>query len=483
MRLYRTLFVVALTAGALLLGACDTATDTPEIVAGPTGGVTGISYEFTAVAPGENPSELQFDWGDGDTSAWTAAVAGGDSATLAHAWDSVGTYDVRARARSEDGKLTDWSEARRLTIIVTWAAVVGGSGYDCVLSVCPTADSGCVVAGYTESYGAGNQDIWLIKTDGDGDTVWTRTYGTAYNEFTSSVTQAGDGGFFIAGQTLSGGTNPEVYVFKTDASGNVGWQRTFGGAGRDVAFGADATSDGGCVVVGLTASHGAGAYDAWLIKLDADGDSAWTRTYGGADDDYCYGVKQTPDGGYILAGRTESSGAGGFDAWLIKTDASGDTSWTRTYGGTADDYGNSVWRTTDGGYIVAGATKSYGAGGYDCFLVKTGPSGDTAWTRSYGGGTYDWADCGRPAADGGYIIVGTTDAHGAGSDDVYIIKTEANGDTAWTRTIGGTAGDYGYYIAPAADGGYFVAGETQSFGAGESDAYIIKTGADGRIGN
>jgi hypothetical protein len=141
--------------------------------------------------------------------------------------------------------------------------------------------------------------------------------------------------------------------------------------------------------VGHTSSFGAGAYDVYLVKTDSRGDTLWTRTYGGAEVDEGYSAEQTADGGYIIAGKTYSFGAGGVDVWLLKTNAAGDTIWTRTYGGPDDEVGSSVQQTTDGGYIVGGITNSFGAGGYDFYLIKTGGSGDTVWTRTYGGSRAD----------------------------------------------------------------------------------------------
>jgi hypothetical protein len=156
----------------------------------------------------------------------------------------------------------------------------------------------------------------------------------------------------------------------------------------------------------------------------------WTRTYGGNSADYGNSVQQTSDGGYIVAGRTLSFGAGAWDVYLIKTNPSGDTQWTRTYGGTGDDYGNSVQQTSDGGYIIAGYTESFGAGDGDVYLIKTNASGDTQWTRTYGGDSDDVGLSVRQTSDSGYIVAGVTYSFGAGYDDVYLIKTDANGSAA-----------------------------------------------------
>jgi len=158
--------------------------------------------------------------------------------------------------------------------------------------------------------------------------------------------------------------------------------------------------------------------------------TSWWRTYGGTTYDEGCSVQQTSDGGYIIAGHTLSFGAGRDDVYLIKTDASGDTQWTRTYGGTSYDFGCSVQQTSDSGYIIAGLTMSFGSGNGDVYLIKTNASGDTLWTKTYGGMNDDFGYSVRQTSDGGYIVAGLTGSFGAGSDDVYHIKTDANGNVA-----------------------------------------------------
>jgi hypothetical protein len=207
----------------------------------------------------------------------------------------------------------------------------------------------------------------------------------------------------------------------------------------------------------------------------------WTRTYGGRYNDRGYSVAQTTDGGYVITGYTCSFGVNNYeDVWLLRTDANGDTLWARTYGGRYPDHGNSVQQTIDGGYVIAGRTYSYGFVGGDVWLIKTDVGGDTIWTRTYGDTDYDYGRSVAQTADGGYIIVGHAESYGAGEADVYLIKTGASGDTIWTRTYGGTDRDKGYSVHQTTDGGYIVTGYTGSFGAGRRDVWLIKTDSAGR---
>jgi hypothetical protein len=361
-----------------------------------------------------------------------------------------------------------------------WERIYGGSDWDWGYSVQQTSDGGYIIAGETQSFGAGGCDVYLIKTDASGDSIWTRTYGSSNWEHGRSVQQTSDEGYIIAGWTYPfGAGDVDVYLIKTDASGDTIWTRTYGGSDADVARSVQQTSDGGYIIAGLTNSFGAGNDDVYLIKTDASGDTIWTRTYGGSGDDEGNSVCETSDGGYIIAGKTESFGAGRNDVYLIKTDVSGDTIWTRTYGGSDWDWGYSVQQTSDGGYIIAGWTYPFGAGSWDVYLIKTDASGDTIWTRTYGGSDWEYGYSVQQTSDGGYIIAGLTCSFGAGWTDVYLIKTDASGDTIWTRTYGCSKADEGHSVQQTSDGGYIITGKTWSFDDGPGDVYLIKTDADG----
>jgi len=358
-----------------------------------------------------------------------------------------------------------------------WTRTFGGPRADHGYSVQQTADNGYIIAGETHSYGAGESDVWLIKTDANGDTLWTRTFGGPDEDKAYSVQQTADNGYIIAGETHSyGAGESDVWLIKTDANGDTLWTKTIGGPHYDDGYSVQQTTDGGYIIAGGTYKFSPlGNWDVYLIKTDASGNTLWTKTFGGTEGDYGYSVQQTTDGGYIIAGYTESYSVGESDVWLIKTDASGNTLWTKTFGGTEKDYGRSVQQTADGGYIIAGYTESYGAGGYDVWLIKTEANGNTLWTKTFGGTDEDKAYSVQQTADGGYIIAGYTASYGAGRYDVYLIKTGADGDTLWTRTFGGTNWDDGYSVQQTADGGYIIAGDTHSYGAGWYDVYLIKT--------
>jgi formylglycine-generating enzyme required for sulfatase activity len=268
-----------------------------------------------------------------------------------------------------------------------------------------------------------------------------------------------------------------MYLVKTDDSGDTLWTRTYGGSWDDVAHFVQQTTDGGYILAGYTYSFGAGNNDFYLVKTNPLGDTLWTRTYGGGYDDRAYAVQQTADGGYIVAGWTWSFGAGWTDFYLVKTSPLGEPIWTRTYGGSNWDLAYSVQQTSDGGYIMAGETSSFGAGTYDARVVKTNSQGDTLWTRTYGGSSYDGAYFLQQTADGGYILAGYTNSFGAGTptgSNMYLVKTNSLGDTLGTRNYGAVGNDAANAVQQTADGGYIVAGGTNSY----TDFWLVKTGPE-----
>jgi len=367
---------------------------------------------------------------------------------------------------------------------VKFAKTYGGTNDDYASSVQQTSDGGYIVAGWTYSFGAGDDDIFLIKTDENGNIQWAKTYGGTNSDPSWFVQQTSDGGYILAGWTISfGAGNNDILLIKTDANGDIIWAKTYGGTSHDYAYSVQQTSDGGYIVAGRTSSFGAGGYDFFLIKTDANGNIIWAKTYGGTSWDNAYSVQQTSDGGYILIGETYSFGAGSNDFLLIKTDANGDIIWAKTYGEWWYDYASSVQQTSDGGYIVAGLTYSFGAGDGDFFLIKTDENGNIQWAKTYGGTYYDRAWSVQQTSDGGYIVAGHTQSFGAGYWDIFLIKTDANGNIQWAKTYGGTNNDWAYSVQQTSDGGYIVAGHTQSFGAGYWDIFLIKTDANGNIGS
>ena len=358
-----------------------------------------------------------------------------------------------------------------------WNKTYGGTDIEGALSVVQSDDGGYALAGATASSGAGGYDFWLIKTDANGNAQWNKTYGGTDDELPYVLVQTVDGGYALAGETSSFGAGlSDFWLVKTDAAGNKEWSTTCGGIGYDMAEGLVQTVDGGYALAGTTYSFGGGPYDAWLVKIDVNGIALWNKRYGGWGGDSARDLVQTVDGGYALAGGTGSFGAGDQDFWLIKTDANGNAQWNKTYGGTGYDSARDLVQTVDGGYALAGTTNSSGAGDQDFWLIKTDANGNAQWNKTYGGTGYDWAWSLVQTVDGGYALAGETSSFGAGLSDFWLIKTDANGNAQWNKTYGGTSRDIGLSVIQTTDDGYAVAGCTESSGAGYEDFWLVKLG-------
>ncbi len=344
----------------------------------------------------------------------------------------------------------------------TFQRTYGGPGEDMGSCARQTADGGYIVTGGYDVFSDSGVG-YLVRTDAYGDTVWTRRFGGAW------VEQTPDSGFVVVGGVDSG-----ICLVKTDAGGDTLWKRIY--PGNNAASMVEQTADGGFVMAGTASYSSPSGGDVYIIKTDAGGETLWTRTYGGPDDDEGNSIRQTSDGGYIIAAFTRSFGQ---TIWLIRTDSIGDTLWTRAFGG--DSFSFSAWaqQTMDGGYFVAGWTWSYSPSP-QTYLVKTNSTGDTLWTRTIGGLGWSEGRSGQQVSDGGYVVVGTFEDT-TGDIDVLLVRTDAGGDTLWTRTIGGTSFDLGLSVQQTADGGYVICGETYSFGAGEADFYLVKTDENGRL--
>jgi hypothetical protein len=307
--------------------------------------------------------------------------------------------------------------------------------------------------------------------------TFIKTHGGKANDRGSSGQQTTDGGYIITGTTWSfGSRNGDVWLLKTDNTGNMTWNRTFGRTySDDNGYCVQQTNDGGYIITGTTRSYVTYYDNVWLIKTDSIGIEVWNKTYGGLSHDDGYCVQQTNDNGYIITGHIDSN------LWLIKTDSTGNEVWNRTLGGNSWSRGLYCQQTTDSGYIITGYT--YDGADEEVLLIKTDNAGIVTWNRTFGGTDYDKGRCVQQTNDGGYIITGYTHSFGAGGRDVWLIKTDSTGNMMWNRTFGGTSFDSSYCVQQTTDGGYIITGTTWSFGAGMDDVFLIKTDKNGNVGS
>lgn len=387
------------------------------------------------------------------------------------------------------------SSFAQITFQKTYATIGSNVGY----AVLQTTDSSYIICGHVEgaflaeddfrdiahnnTISIGNAKILLMKVNSLGDTIWTKIMGgTNFKNFGNSVVQTYDGGFVVTGSTENFGVGMyDVILIKTDADGNINWSRTYGGLLDDGGLSLEQTSDSGFIIGGNTMSYGTSTNDFYLIKTDINGDTLWTKTYGGAGYDVASSVIETHDGGYLISGITDSFGTDSTDILLIKTNSNGDTSWTKTYGGMRNDYCSSVKQTPDSGYIILGGTSSFGAGGFDMYLIKTDNEGNVMWNKTYGGSNNEDGRSIKLTGNGGFTIAGVYSIPGVLSVTGYIISINSVGDTIWTKgyNANGVAGFYDVNLTY--DGGYIFSGhELQS--PGWFKIYLVKTDSLGNSG-
>jgi hypothetical protein len=318
----------------------------------------------------------------------------------------------------------------------------------------------------------------VLKLDPAGGVQWQREFGGSGAEEARAVGQTSDGGYVVAGYTGSFGVgHNDVWLVKVDWSGNIQWQWAYGGGSDDIAQAVQQTSDGGYIVAGYTSSYGAGSYDFWVVKLDSAGGFEWQKAYGGQNSDVAYSIHQTGDGGYVVAGETNSFGSVGSNVWVVKLDPLGNIENQWGYGGSGGEYAHSIRQTTDGGYIVGGTTTSYGAGSGDTWVLKLDAAGNVQWDSVLGGSGDDRIYAIQQTSDGGYVATG----YRQGSD-VLVLRFNPGGTVLWQHSFSGSVTEIGTGVQQTADGGYAVAGMTNSFGAGSDDVWVLRLDTAGNLG-
>jgi len=298
---------------------------------------------------------------------------------------------------------------------VEWSRAFGGEAHEDCNSVIQTRDGGYALAGYTYSWGEGNQDGWLIITDENGQEIWSETYGGGGFDRFYSVIQTDDGGYVLAGMTNSSGAGDyDMWLMRVNANGEEIWSRTYGGEQEEGCYEAIRTADGGFALAGHTHSFGEGGRDWYLIKTDEDGNELWTQTFGGEQAETCYGIVQIDDGGFALTGVTISFGNGANDYYLVRTDNEGNEQWSNTYGGEGNDYCLDIVNMADGGFALSGSGVSFGQGGHDFSLVRTDENGEEIWAQTYGEGGHEIDPYLVQFPDGGFALAGETNSIGEG---------------------------------------------------------------------
>jgi hypothetical protein len=306
--------------------------------------------------------------------------------------------------------------------------------------------------------------------------LWAHTYGGTGLEKGYAVKELPDGGFIFSGETQSFGAGSyDVYLVRTDANGDTLWTRAYGGASYEFGYGVCLAPEGGFLAVGVTTSFGAGGRDGLAVRVDADGNLLWMQSYGGASQDAIMDVYRVSEDTYVLTGTSYSLGPGTAGMWVLMIDDDGQVIWEQSHGGDGADTGWRVLQTSDGGFIVGGFTTSFGAGSKDLWLVKLDSEGGYVWDHTYGGTGDDRGYGLAIVPGGGYLLTGYTDSFGAGGTDIYLVMADDEGLPSWTRTYGGPGNEIGYAVITPCGGGILLAGSTTSIAPGDVNTYVIHT--------
>jgi hypothetical protein len=362
---------------------------------------------------------------------------------------------------------------------VKWQRAFGYDDFDAAYSVMAVTGGKFILAGETRPKG-GKSDILLVKMDSAGTILGMAAYGGSGDDIGRRVIPAADGNYLVVGVATDKKSIRNTFIMKIDTLGNQVWRKTYGDTLRLEAWNADITVDGGLVITGSFYSEQHRHYDLFIMKTDQNGDSLWLKSFGGLDDDIGRSIIQTSDGGYAVCGWTKSFGAGVADIYLLKTNADGDSIWAKTFGGEEYDGGNDIIQIDDHGYLVTGRSHSFGTNPGQVYVVKTDNNGDSLWTRVYdsghnGGEGYSLI----PTDDGNYLILGSYNAFDPDKNkhinNINLLKIDQTGNVLAGHKIGGDVEDLGYDIIPVPDGGYLIVGRTLSFQS-HSEAYVVKTG-------
>ncbi len=382
---------------------------------------------------------------------------------------------------------------------IEWQKTIGGSDYDDARSIVQTSDGGFIVAGATRSNNgmiSGNNGIsnfLVVKLDSAGIIQWQKCYGGSYFEYARSVQQTIDGGYIVSGTEASIDLDvignhglEDAWVIKLDSVGIIQWQKCLGGSGYDYGHYLVPASDGGYAGVATSTSSDGdvtghhGNSDYWVFKLDSVSLLQWQKSLGGTDNEDAYAIQQTFDGGYIVAGSSNSTNGdvignhGGLDCWIVKLTSLGFIQWKKSLGGTSHELAFGMNQTSDAGCIIAGATMSNDGnvsgnhGMYDAWIVKLDLFGNIQWQKCLGGSNSDYANSIQQTIDGGYIVAGYTLSNDSdvtgnhGNEDYWIVKLDPIGNIQWQKCLGGTSNDRASCIQQTNDSGYIISGFSES---------------------
>ncbi len=390
-----------------------------------------------------------------------------------------------------------------------WVKSFGGSGAESANAIIRTSDGGFAVLGYTSSIDGDittkteeENDYWLLKFDTEGNLQWNRTYGGSKDDVGQSLAQTTDGGYVLTGYSMSDDGDAsknqgfhDNWILKLDEKGDLEWESSYGFSGHDHSYDILQTADGGFFFTGFLditsaradgntekgnglTSHGVGEF--WGTKIDEEGSVQWRGYFGGTNNDRAHAVVQAADGGFVMTGFSESDDFdisntnGSYDFWMVKVDTFGNLAWEHSFGGSGIEVSYDIAKTEDGGYVVVGNTFSndgdiaQNKGASDIWMVKVDSEGNLLWERTFGGSEFDLAQAVVQSKDGGYLITGNSKSSDVdafennGENDIWVLKTNGNGDVVWQKSFGGSGLDFGLDLLEDENGHILVVGESAS---------------------
>ncbi|MCE3259722.1 MAG: lipoprotein [Bacteroidetes bacterium] len=344
--------------------------------------------------------------------------------------------------------------------------------------VLPTSDGGYILVGMTNNSNITDCDLLIMKTDAMGNQLWAKTYGGAKPDYAYGMVETTDGNYFVTGYSQSfGGGDYDIYLIKFDPNGDKIFEKTFGSWGNEEAREIIKTSDGNYVIVGTSNSFSS-TQDMVLIKIDNSGTAIWTKTYGGSDKEYGNSVKQCSDGGYIIGGQTFTWGQNG-DTYVVRTNATGDTLWTKYYGSPLSDEAGSILSNSDGGFTFA-IRDSTASNDIDVRVINVNSTGTVNWNKNYGASLKDTPKTLCATSDGGYLVGAISRSFGWINPDMWLLKMNSAGDTTWSRHFGSSDHEHCHMAKQMTDGSYLAAGHARSWGPGQK-VYFLKLNSSGVV--
>jgi subtilisin family serine protease len=480
------------TGGRLNVGSAMNDAGTPTIsVTAPTNGdvlyvtdYADITWSVSNTTLSDVVLSYSTDGGSNYTSIGTVSNTGSYTWTIPDAVTSNGKIKVA----STDGTIV--GESSGAFSIQYFTPTAGYS--EIAYSVIPSGDGGYIFGGYCDSITTGGYDILIYKLGADGRKVWRTNLGGVRDDLGFHIERTSDGGYLVCGYSTSYTNGEEdIILYKIDANGNYLWKKNFGGTSYDFSSSVRETADGGFILLGSSSSITNGSYDFLIYKLDSSGNTVWQKNFGGTGWEYASTVIQTTDAGYVMFGESNSFTNGGEDFLLFKLDSSGNKIARKNFGGTGSEWvlseywlepsGNGVVQTADGGYAFAGFSTSYTNGGFDIIVYRINHNGALLWKKNFGGAADEEAHAIKQTADGGFILAGLSNSFTNGGEDFVIYKLDSSGNEVWHKNYGGTSDDGALCIYQDANGDYMVAGYSVSFGTtpGYPDFLLFKLDSDG----